>query len=86
MPQSGRDEEDHIEALETVRDVMTEGRSAGAVDFYIGGDINIEMKLSNPDKNLQGLDSMERYGMYGPDCKSGGEDVITYKKYDGYSC
>ena len=80
MPQSGRDEEDHIEALETVRDVMTEGRSAEAVDFQISGDINIEMKLGNPDENLQGLDSMERYGMYGPDCRSGGEDVTTYEK------
>ena len=31
MPHSGRDEEDYIEALETVRNVMTEGRMAGAV-------------------------------------------------------
>ena len=54
-------------------------RKAEGVDFQIGGDINIEMKLSNPDKNLQGLDSMERYGMYGPDCRSGGEDVTTYE-------
>ena len=39
VPHSARDEEDCIEALETVRNIMTEGRMAGAVDFYIGGDI-----------------------------------------------
>ena len=33
MPHSGRDEEDDIEALETVRASLTEGRKAGAVDF-----------------------------------------------------
>ena len=27
-----------------VRNVMTEGRMEGAVDFNIGGDVNIEMK------------------------------------------
>ena len=33
MPHSGRDEEDYIEALETVRATLTEGKTAGAVDF-----------------------------------------------------
>ena len=51
---------------------------AGAVDFYIGGDVNIKMRFGNADEDLQGLDSIERYGMYGPECKGGGEDVITY--------
>ena len=62
----GHDEEDHIEALETVRNVMTEGRMAGAVAFYIGGDIDIEMKLGNIGEDLQELDSTEWYGMCGP--------------------
>ena len=47
MPHSGRDEEDYIEALETVRATLTEGRKAGAIDFFIGGDINIESRLGN---------------------------------------
>ena len=50
----GHEEEDHIEALETVRNVMTEGRMAGVVDFYIGGDINIQMTLGNIGEDLQG--------------------------------
>ena len=43
MPHSGRDE-DHIEALETVRSTLTEGKKARAVDFFIGGDLNIEFR------------------------------------------
>ena len=52
--------------LETVRDTLTEGRKAGAVDFFLGGDINIELRLGNAGEDLHGLDSIERYGMYGP--------------------
>ena len=80
MPHSGRDEEDYIEALETARNVMTEGRMAGAVDFYTGGDINIEIKLGNTAEDLTGLDSIEWYGIYGPESKGGGDDVTTYEK------
>ena len=43
---SGRDEEDYIEALETV-----------TVDFFIGGDIGIELRLSNEGEDLHGIDS-----------------------------
>ena len=78
MPHSGRGEEDYIEALETVRNVMAEGRTAGVVDFYI----NIEMRLGIADEDLQGVDSIEWYGMYGPECKGG---VDYEKKCDGYS-
>ena len=34
MLHSGRNEEDYIEALETVRATLTEGKNAGAVDFF----------------------------------------------------
>ena len=54
-PHSCRDEEDHIEALEMVRNIMTEGRIAGAVIFCI------EMKLGNTG-DLQQLDRIGRYG------------------------
>ena len=63
IPHGGRDEEDYIEARETVRNIMNEGRRAGAVDFYTGGDINIEMKFGNTGEDLQGLDSIEWCGM-----------------------
>ena len=77
MRYCGRDEEDNIEALGTVRATLTEGRKAGAIDFFIGGDINIEVRLRNADEDLHGLESIERYGLYGPDCR---------RKYDGCNC
>ena len=38
----------------------------GATDFFIGGDINIELKLEPDHEDLQGLAGMDWYGMYGP--------------------
>jgi endonuclease/exonuclease/phosphatase family metal-dependent hydrolase len=80
MPHSGLDEEDYIEALEVVRTTLVEGKKAGATDFFIGGDLNIELKLGDTEEDLNGLDSIDWYGMYGPECRGGGEDVTTYEK------
>ena len=70
--------------METARATLTEGREAGAVDFFTGGDINIELRLGNAGEHLHGLDSIEWYGTYGPECKGGGkgggEDVTTHEK------
>ena len=77
MPHSGRDEG---EALETARATLTEGREAGAVDFFTGGDINIELRLGNAGEHLHGVYSIDWYGTYGPECKGGGEDVTTHVK------
>ena len=52
----------------------------GAVDFFIGGDINFELKLELGDEDLQGLDGIDWYGTHGRECLGGGEDVITYEK------
>ena len=49
MPHSGR-EEDYIEALETVRVPLTEGRKVGAVDFLV--DSNAELRLGNAGEDL----------------------------------
>ena len=78
LPHSGHDEEDYIEALETVRATLTDGKKAGAVDFSVGGNIDIELMLGNAGEDLQGLDSIEWNGMYWPE--GGGEEVITYEK------
>ena len=78
MPHSGRDE-DYIEAVEAVRATLTEWKRASAVDF-IGGDLNIELTLDNTDGEHHGLDSIEWYGMYGPECRGGGEDTIAFEK------
>ena len=88
----GRDDEDYIEALGAVRNIMTEGRKTGAVDFYIGGDINIQMKPGNTGEDLWELDSIDWYGMYGPECRGGGEGVTTCEKMrwlpllEGFNC
>ena len=52
----------------------SKGRMAGAFDFYIGGNINIEMKAWKHGRGP----SIERYDMSGPECRGGGEDVTTY--------
>ena len=62
MLHSGRDEEDYNEALEKVRVACIEGGKAGAVDFFLGGDLNIEFRLNKVDEDLHGLDSVDRYG------------------------
>ena len=80
LPHSGFDEDDYFATLETVRNIMDEGKKLGAVDFFIGGDINIELKLQLGDEDLQGLDGIDWYGIYGPECLGGGEEVITHEK------
>ena len=65
---------------EAVRNVMDEGKKFGAVDFFIGGDIDIELKLEPGDENLEGLDGIDWYGINGSECLGSGEDVITYEK------
>ena len=80
LPHSGFDEEDYFAMHEAVRNVMDEGKKLEAVDFFIGGDINVELKLSPGDEDLQGLDGIQWYGIYGPECLGGGEDVTTYEK------
>ena len=67
-----RDEEDYIEALETVKATLASWR-AGAVHFFIAGDVNIELRPGSAEEDLHGLDSFERRGL-------GREDVITNEK------
>ena len=35
--------------------LLTDGKKEGAVDFLIGGDLNIEFSLENADEDLHGL-------------------------------
>ena len=74
MPHSGRDEEDYIETLETVRNIMTKGRMAGAVDFLSVAISTLRLGLAMLTR-LQELDSIECMR-----CEGGGEDVITCEK------
>ena len=80
LPHSGFDEEDYFATLEAVRNIVDEGKKLGAVDFFIGGDFDIELKLEPGDEDLQGLDGIDWYGIYGLECLGGGEDVVTYEK------
>ena len=61
MPHSCHDEADYIEALESVRVTLTEGKREGAVDFFIGGDLNLELKLDIADGEHRCIDSIEWY-------------------------
>ena len=54
-----------------MRATLTEGKRSGAVDFFIGGDLNIELKLDITDDEHRGLDSIEWYGMYGSEWRRG---------------
>ena len=54
LPHSGFDEEDHFATLEAVRNIMDEGEKLGTVDFFISGDINMELKLGPGDEDLHG--------------------------------
>ena len=65
-----------------MRATPTEEKKAGAVDVFFGGDLNIEFSLDNTDGDLQGLDRIEWYGVYGPECTGGGEDTIAYEVID----
>ena len=85
IPHSTCNEEDYVATLEAVRDIMGEGKKLGPVDFFIGGDIHIELKLEPSDEGFQGLDGIDWCGIYGPECRGGGEDVITYEKKLHYS-
>ena len=69
------DELDYIGALESVRATLTEEKRAGAVDFFIGNDLNIDLKLDS-----QGLDSIEWYGMYGPSAKEAVRILLLMRK------
>ena len=45
LPHGGYDEGNNVATLEDIRITMEEGGAMGAKDFFIGGDINIELKL-----------------------------------------
>ena len=73
----GYDEEKYVTTLEGVRIITEEGRATGAKDFFIGGDINIELKLDVGTDEFEGLECIGWYGLYGPACCGGGEDEVT---------
>ena len=53
-------EEDYFATLEAVRNIMDEGKKLGAVDSFIGGDINIELKLEPGDEGWRGRDHIRK--------------------------
>ena len=60
-----------------MRIILVKDRVAGAVEFYIRDDINIELRLGNADKDVQGLDSIEWCGVHRSECRGADEDVVT---------
>ena len=51
----------------------------GAQDTFIGGDVNIELKLEGGNGKFQGLDGLVWYGLCGPECRGGSENLVTYE-------
>ena len=78
---SGHGVEDYMKALETVRAALTKGRKAGATDFFVGVDLNIEYRMDSA-KDLHGLDSNDWYGMYGPEWCATNYSIITNNKWN----
>ena len=58
MTLSGRDEEDHIKALVTVRDTLTEAGRREPKISLLAGNLNIEFRLDNANVDLHSLDSI----------------------------
>ena len=52
----------------------------GAKYYFIGGNINIELKLEGGSADFEGLDSTDWYDFYGPVRRGGGEDETTDDK------
>ena len=75
MPHSGYDEEEYSATLDAVRHSLMEGKNLGAEVFFIGGDINIALILDDDHE-----DSIDWYGIYGPECRGGEGDIFTYEK------
>ena len=61
MPHSGRDKVDYIEALEVVRGTLVKGKRMGAVVFFIGSNLNSELKLCLPADKHRRLDRKDKF-------------------------
>ena len=80
LPHAGYDEEDHVTVLEVVSIIMEEEKAMRTKDFFIGGDLNIELKTRGGSGDLMVSTVFDLYGLYGLDCRGGGEDEVTYEK------
>ena len=67
----------YVTVLHDIRVIMEEGRALGAQDFFICGDISIELKLDANGQDSECWDSTDWHGLYGPVCRGGSKDEIT---------
>ena len=68
--------------MESERAALTEGKRAGAVDFFFGGDLNIELRLDVADDEHQGLDGIEWYGCTGLSAKEAVRIPLLLRKIE----
>ena len=73
----GYAEEHYVNVLQDTRGIVEEGRAIGAKDFFIGGDINTELKLHTGSQDFELWDSVDWYGLWTEVWRSG-EDAIAY--------
>ena len=76
MPHGGYDEEDYIAAVELVKIIMAEGRKMGAKDFFIGGDLNIELKLEGGSEEWGNFTRDVHHAPSGPQ----GQDMVPEQR------
>ena len=76
-----------IYAAQCVRRRGPHFRGGGRQDLHGGveghgrqGDLNIELRFEGGSEDFEGLDSIDWYAPNGPECRGGGEDVVTYEK------
>ena len=55
----------NITEMVLVKVIMNEGKIMGATTFFIGGDLNIEVRLEDGREGLHGRDSLDWYGVGG---------------------
>ena len=59
------------------RCIVEEGRAIGAKDFFIGCDINTELKLQTGSQDFEGWDSIDWYSLWTEVSRSA-EDTIAH--------
>ena len=82
MPHSGYDEVDYIEALESVRATLTAERREGAVDFSIGGDLNIELSWTSPTRSIEARTALNGAGCTGLSAEEAVRVLLLMRKIE----
>ena len=79
LPHREKDENNYITVLELSKVIMAEGKSRVTRTSSLAG-ITLSLHSKVEFFFFQGLDSLDGYCFYVPDCRGGGEDLVTYEQ------